>query len=90
MPKHPLDPERQCRLEAYVTCLRRAEKRIIFAHRIATGQPYAPDFAMRNWRNHQHQVAAIRRSGLAPYAEALMHLRLARSKFQAELDGLEW
>jgi hypothetical protein len=90
MRRKPVGPVRKLQLEAYVKCLRRAERRIVFAHHIVSGARFDPDYPMRKWRNHVHQVASMRRSGFTCYAEALVRLRLTRSQFQAELDGLTW
>jgi hypothetical protein len=83
-------PERKLMLEAYIKCLLRAERRILLAHHVVTGARYDRGFLPLRGRRITHVLQSMRVNGFERYAQALMCLRLARSKFTAELTGLQW
>jgi hypothetical protein len=86
----PLTPSRKTMLEAYIKCLVRAERRILLAAHVVTGAHYEAGFLPLRGKQITHIIAHMKRAGFGQHAEALQCLRLARSKFQAELSGLLW
>lgn len=90
MPMSAVTPERKLMLEAYIKCLVRAERRILLAHHVVSGALYEEGYLPLRGRQINHILNIMRKSGMEPYANALMRLRLTRSKFQAELSGLLW
>jgi len=90
MSKAPLGPERKHQLEAYIKCLKRAERRIIIAGKRSMGIKIdiSNFFVQRPLIIHiQSLLSDPRRDG---FTTALMALRIKRSRFQAELEGREW
>jgi hypothetical protein len=88
MSSPPLTPTRKAQLEAYIACCRRVDSSIIAAMRMNEGVAYNP----ASWQARSRRVKSIRermaRGGKGQYALPLRQLRLARSKFAAELSGL--
>jgi hypothetical protein len=85
-----LTPSRHKQLQAYVKCCARKERAIKTAGRFVTG---VPDSVTMNFqtRTRVNRIAKkMRARGYEPYALAMMALRIARSKCQAELDGHGW
>jgi len=88
MSQPPLTPTRKKQLEAYIACCHRVESSILVAGRIADGWRYDSG----SWQARSKRVKSIaermRHNRGNIYALPLMRLRLARSKFAAELSGL--
>jgi hypothetical protein len=90
MSKQPLTPTRKALLQVYIACLKRAENRIIRAHHTVAGAPYAHDYKPATGIRFRHICESLRAHGMEGHATALLHLRIKRSQFTAELEGLEW
>lgn len=90
MPLSTVTPERKLMLEAYIKCLLRAERRILLAHHVVTGAQYESGYLPLRGQRIKHVLASMHANGFQRYAQALVCLRLARSKFAAELVGLQW
>jgi hypothetical protein len=90
MTQKPLTPTRRSFLKVYVACCLKAERRIRGA--------FVPGLALSSHvhlspRERAHRVHILERAksrGIEPYALALRNLRIARSTFAAELEGLTW
>lgn len=88
MSQPPLTPTRKKQLEAYIKCCVRVESSILAAARVADGMRFDP----ASWQARSNRVKRIaKRMGRDKaniYALPLIRLRVARSKFAAELSGL--
>ncbi len=88
MSNPPLTPTRKKQLEAYIACCRRVENSIIAAAHIAEGARYDPN----SWQERSVRVRSIanrmRNGHKMSYAQPLLQLRIARSRFTSELSGL--
>lgn len=86
----PLTPTRKKQLEAYYKCVLRAEKRIVAASHIARGARGTISDRMANSPRVAAMAGYMKAGQWERYAVSLGLLRLARSKFAAELEGLPW
>ena len=90
MSQPPLTPTRKKQLEAYIACIKRREMAIRYAGNLVLGVPASFIKSQTATVRYKSLVARVRTRGYEPFAEALQALRLARSKFTAELEGLGW
>ncbi len=90
MSQAPLTPTRKKQLEAYIACIRRREMAICYAGSLVLGVPANSIATQRATQRYKSLVARVQTRGYEPFAQALLYLRLKRSKFQIELLGLEF
>jgi hypothetical protein len=90
MSETPLTPTRRKYLKVYVECLKKAERgiRAAFAPGLQLNSHVSLSPRERARRLHIRDCAKAR--GIDGYARALMQLRIKRSKYAAELEGLPW
>lgn len=90
MTQTPLTPSRRKYLKVYVECLKKAERsiRAAFAPGLQLNSHVSLSPRERARRLHIRDCANTR--GIDGYALSLQALRLTRSKFAAELEGLPW
>lgn len=90
MPTQPLTPTRKKLLEAYIAGCARAERRIIIGGRNRLNA----NIDISRFHMQRPLIEHITSVYHGPRAEAftvsLMLLRVARGKFQCELEGLPW
>jgi hypothetical protein len=88
MSQQSIGPERICILEAYVKCLKRAERRIILGGQIANDRTV--DLQKYHVQKPMilHIAATIRQRGIEGHGTALLRLQIARSKYARELEGI--
>ena len=90
MSEKSIGPEEKKRLEVYVKCLRRAERRIIMGGQMANGRPVdLTNFPFQRYMI-EHIKRCIKSRGVLAHGQALMRLQIKRSRIAAQLEGLTW
>lgn len=90
MSQPPLTPTRKKQLEAYIACIKRREMAIRYAGGLVFGVPANFLTTQRATARYKSLVARIQKRGYEPFGQALLCLRLKRSKFQIELERREY
>lgn len=90
MTQTPLTPTRKKQLQRYIACCARAERRIIIGVRNAHGACIDLSRFSRLRPLIEHITSSSKPPRDAQFTSALWRLRLARSKYQCELEGLPW
>jgi hypothetical protein len=90
MSQTPLTPTRRGFLKVYVACCKKAERRIRGAFAPGLTLTSGVHLSPRERAHRLHILETAKSIGVEPYALALRNLRVARSKFAAELEGLPW
>jgi hypothetical protein len=83
-------PMRQKQLKLYMAGCKRAERRIIIGGRNAVCATIPLDQFHRQRPLIEHITVCARGGRMSRLTESLMALRVARSKFAAELEGIPW
>jgi hypothetical protein len=90
MTETPLTPTRQRFLKLCIVCLKRRENSIRGASAPGLQLSAYVSIGGREGQRRARIRARMRSRGVQPYAESLMRLRVKRSRFAAELEGLLW
>jgi hypothetical protein len=90
MSKTPLTPTRQKYLKVYIECLKKTERRIRASSGPGLTLRDGISISARERAARGHIRMCMSERGVEGYAQALMQLRIARSKYAAELEGKLW